>query len=120
MIHQAKSLRAFIGAKDFKESRSFYRELGFQESIISEKMSLFTVDQLGFYLQDYYVKDWLDNFMMFLEVDSVDRYWQELQQLQLPEKYPLARLEKVREDDWGKVCFLHDPSGALWHFGEFY
>jgi len=21
---------------------------------------------------------------------------------------------------WGKECFLHDPSGILWHFGEFF
>jgi predicted lactoylglutathione lyase len=36
MIHQAKSIRAFIGAKDFKISRSFYQDLGFKESVISK------------------------------------------------------------------------------------
>src|SRR4029077_9523211 len=34
MKHAAKSIRAFIGAKNFGESRQFYKELGFEESPI--------------------------------------------------------------------------------------
>jgi catechol 2,3-dioxygenase-like lactoylglutathione lyase family enzyme len=120
MKHVAKSIRAFIGAKDFEESRLFYKELGFEESVISNSMSYFKVtDTLGFYLQNAYVKDWIDNSMIFLEVDDVNRYWNELQNLGLPQKYKNARLTSIREESWGKECFLHDPSGILWHFGEF-
>ncbi len=25
----------------------------------------------------------------------------------------------IQKYDWGKECFLHDPSGILWHIGEF-
>ena len=121
MKHHAKSIRAFIGAIDFEESRRFYTELGFEESIVSKRMSYFKVtDVLGFYLQHAYVKDWVDNTMLFLEVDSVDRYWNELQNLDLHEKYKNVKLTAIREETWGKECFLHDPSGILWHFGEFY
>jgi len=28
-------------------------------------------------------------------------------------------LTPVRNDYWGRECFMHDPSGILWHFGEF-
>jgi len=121
MKHAAKSIRAFIGAIHFDESRLFYKELGFEESILSKDMSYFRVtDQLGFYLQNAYVKDWVDNTMLFLEVDDVDRYWDELQSLGLPEKYKNVRLTPIRKETWGKECFMHDPSGILWHFGEFY
>lgn len=52
-----KSIRTFIGTKDFEESKQFYKELGFTESVIDKKMSYIRVnDRLGFYLQDYYVK----------------------------------------------------------------
>jgi len=120
MKHSAKSIRAFIGAKNFEESRLFYKELGFEESPISKDMSLFKVtDKLGFYLQDAYVKDWIDNLMLFLEVDDVNRYWKELQSLELPKKFKTVKLTPIREEDWGRECFLHDPSGVLWHFGEF-
>jgi len=121
MKHVAKSIRSFVGAKNFEESRSFYKELGFEESLISKDLSYFRVtDKLGFYLQNAYVKDWIDNLMIFLEVDDVDRYWNELQTLGLDQKFKNVRLTSIREESWGKECFLHDPSGILWHFGEFY
>ncbi|HEY9003678.1 MAG TPA: glyoxalase [Mucilaginibacter sp.] len=120
MKHQAKSIRPFIGAKDFDLSRSFYRDMGFEEFVISPNMSLFKINELGFYLQNGYVKDWVDNTMVFIEVDDADRYFKELSALNLKEKYENIRLTPVRVDYWGKECFIHDPSGILWHFGEFF
>ena len=117
--HNAKSIRPFIGAKDFKISRQFYSDLGFDESVVSESMSLFRVGQLGFYLQNACVKDWVDNTMLFLEVDDVERHWMELKTLDLPGRYRNVRLTSIRIEPWGKEYFLHDPSGILWHFGEF-
>jgi hypothetical protein len=119
MQHNAQSIRPFIGAENFELSRSFYRDLGFEEVILEPKMSLFKTNAIGFYLQDTYVKDWIDNTMLFLEVDNADRYWNELVALDLPAKYKTVRLTPVRTMHWGKECFLHDPSGILWHFGEF-
>ena len=119
MEHKAKSIRPFIGAENFEISRSFYRDLGFGESVLSHNMSYFKTEGLGFYLQDAYVKDWIDNLMIFLEVDDVDRYWNELIALDHPAKYKGVRLTPIRIDYWGKECFMHDPSGILWHFGEF-
>jgi len=120
MEHHAKSIRPFIGAKDFSLSRSFYRDMGFEEVVISPAMSLFKISEIGFYLQNAYVKDWVDNTMVFLEVDDADRYFEELSALNLAEKYENVRLKPVRVDYWGKECFVHDPSGVLWHFGEFF
>jgi hypothetical protein len=120
MKHSAKSVRAFIGALNFEESRSFYKDLGFKESILSTAMSYFSISPaLGFYLQNAYVKDWVDNTMLFLEVDDVNAYYKELQNLALDKKYKTVRFTPIKENDWGKECFMHDPSGILWHFGEF-
>ena len=119
MNHKAISIRPFIGAKDYELSRSFYSDLGFEESILSHSMSLFKTNRIGFYLQNAYVRDWIDNTMVFLEVDDVDRYWNDLLALDLTTKYPGVKLVPVRKYDWGKECFLHDPSGILWHFGQF-
>jgi len=119
MEHKAISIRPFIGAKNFEVSRSFYRDLGFEESILATNMSLFKTEGLGFYLQDAYVQDWIDNSMIFLEVDDVNCYWNELLALDLTTKYKHVKLMPIREQDWGRECFLHDPSGILWHFGEF-
>ena len=118
-MEQSKSIRPFIGAKNFERSRSFYRDLGFEEIILFPNMSLFKNGVLGFYLQDAYVKDWIDNTMVFLEVADVEKYWQQLLALGLPEKYPGVRLVPIQHHTWGRECFVHDPSGVLWHFGEF-
>jgi len=119
MEHHAISIRPFIGAKNFGLSRSFYQDLGFEESVLTPTMSYFKTRGLGFYLQDAYVQDWIDNSMIFLEVEDVERHWNELLALDLTAKYKNVRLTPIREMDWGKECFLHDPSGILWHFGEF-
>ena len=119
MEHKSKSIRPFIGAKDFKLSRNFYLDLGFEESILFPTMSYFKTDGLGFYLQDAYVKDWIDNTMVFMEVEDVGRYWKELATLDLTSKYAGVKLVPIRVHDWGRECYLHDPSGILWHFGEF-
>jgi hypothetical protein len=85
MKHIAKSIRTFVGAMNYEESKSFYRELGFEEFVISHDMSHFRVcETLGFYLQDYYVKDLVNNSMIFLEVNKVEQYLDELQKLGLP------------------------------------
>ena len=119
MKHNAVSIRPFIGAKNFELSRSFYQDLGFQETILFHNMSLFKTEGLGFYLQDAYVRDWIENSMVFLEVQDVDRFWNELVALNLATKYETVKLTPIRKYEWGRECFLHDPSGVLWHFGEF-
>ena len=119
MNHKALSIRPFIGAKDYALTRNFYRDLGFTEHVLFPDMSLFETEGIGFYLQNAYVADWIDNTMVFLEVDDVDRYYKELSALQLTTRYPGVRLTGIKNNDWGRECFLHDPSGVLWHFGQF-
>jgi hypothetical protein len=120
MQHKSKSIRPFIGSKNFKISRNFYQDLGFEEIIISHDMSYFQSGEMGFYLQDAYVKDWIDNTMIFMEVEDVKRFWNELLTLNLPSKYEGVRIVPIREESWGRECFVHDPAGVLWHFGEFF
>jgi len=119
--HQFKSIRSFIGAKDFDVSRSFYKDLGFTEIILSENMSVFKIDEkLSFYLQKAYVKNWEDNSMIFLEVEDLEFYLEKLKAKKISEKYPKVRVSEIVNNDWGKEFFVHDPSGILWHMGCFY
>jgi len=113
------SIRPFIGAKDYQLSRNFYRDLGFEEIELGSHMCVFKFGSLAFYLQNAYVKDWVDNTMIFVEVEDVDQYYEELKALNFSSKYPTAKLTPIRREDWGSECFVHDPSGILWHFGSF-
>ncbi|UZD21523.1 VOC family protein [Algoriphagus halophytocola] len=121
MIHPAKSIRTFLGAKNYAESRRFYEVLGFEVRPISENMCLVRIkDQFYFYLQDYYVKAWCENSMVFLEIEGdLESYWEAIKILGLPDKFPGVKLSEIVKNDWGNEFFLHDPAGNLWHFGIF-
>lgn len=82
-------------------------------------MSYFYMDEFGFYLQDAYVKDWIDNSMIFFEVENLVSTLNYIRSLKLTEKYDNVRLSEIVYNDWGNEFFLHDPSGILWHFGNF-
>lgn len=115
-----KDVRTFIGAKHFDESRRFYRDLGYKEIEIDPKMSFFNVNEkFGFYLQDYYVKDWVNNSMVFVEVDDIESCEKELLELGLHHRYKHVRFTEIKTFDHGRQVFMHDPSGVLWHFCEF-
>ena len=114
-----KSIRPFIGAKDFAISRAFYREMGFEEVLLPPKMALFKKGDFGFYLQDAYVKDRVDNTMIFLEVENLEAHLEHLKSLNLPQKFEGVRVSELVHNDWGSEYFVHDPSGILWHIGSF-
>ncbi len=120
MEYSAINIRAFIGAKDFEESKEFYTKLGFQIVEIPGKMVLVKVNEkLSFYLQEYYQKKWVQNSMLFLEVDNIEICHTDLLSRDLVSQYKFAKLSEIKSFDWGRECFLHDPSGVLWHFCEF-
>lgn len=117
---KTKSIRPFIGSKDFDTSRAFYKELGFEEAYTSKNMIYFRIDdRVGFYLQRAYVKDWINNTMIFWEVENLDLQFSAIKELNLPTKFPGVKLAPIQNLDGGREFFLHDPSGVLWHIGEF-
>mgnify|MGYP000070708955 CR=1 FL=1 len=116
---ETKSVRPFIGTSDFERSRSFYSYIGFDETPIDSKMSVFKNKGAIFYLQDYYVKDWIDNTMLFWEVENLDEVLKHFQSLELKKHFPNSRLSCIVDNDWGREFFLHDPDNILWHIGSF-
>ena len=121
MTHHCKSIRPFIGAADYEESRAFYRAMGFTEVVLSHNMCYFCIkDQTGFYLQDAYVKDWVDNTMLFMEVEDTSSHREALLSLELQNQFQKVRISDIVDQHWGREYFVHDPSGILWHIGEFH
>ncbi len=114
-----KSIRPFIGAKDYKISKAFYRDFGFEEIPISVNMSYFRKEDFGFYLQDYYHKDWIENSMLFLEVSDVSAYHSEVKKRKLKSNFKGVKISEIVKQDWGQEFFMHDPAGVLWHIGAF-
>lgn len=112
-------LRPFIPAKDFAVSRAFYKDLGAKELWTSDDMVLLELGDSQFYLQDAYVKAWAENTMLFLNVPELEQCWDELQALDLVNRYPGIRWKKPTDYDWGlREIHLIDPAGVLWHFAK--
>ncbi len=64
-------------------------------------MSYFKVfGQFGFHLQDAYIEGWVNNTMIFLEMDDLDDYLKSVQKLNPLEKYAKVRLSSIKESEW--------------------
>jgi len=112
-------LRPFIPSKDFAVSRAFYKDLGATELWSSNDMVLLQLGDSQFYLQAYYVKAWAENTMLFLNVPDLDLCWQELQALNLVNRYSGIRWKQPTDYEWGlREIHLIDPAGVLWHFAH--
>ena len=120
MALSIRSIRPFLGSRDFLLSCRFYRELGFEEISLEKGFSLFQRGSFAFYLQDAFVSDWVNNTMVFAEIESPEAYLKELQEKNLERIFPGVRIESMVIRPWGKEFFVHDPSGILWHFGSFF
>lgn len=112
-------LRPFIGAKNYAVSRAFYRDMGFEETVISNNLSLFQTDKLGFYLQDYFSKEWVENTMLFLEVNDVMKVFEDIKALELNKKYSGVEIRSMKKEPWGNVFYIIDPAGILLHVAQF-
>jgi hypothetical protein len=119
MMSGHQRIRPFLGSRDFSLSRRFYQAVGFRELEVSKDMVAFNGGPVWFYLQDYYVKDWVENTMVFLEVADLDRRHRDLTALNLPDDFPGVRISAIQDNDWGREFFMHDPAGNLWHIGTF-
>jgi len=110
--------RPFVPAKDFALSKRFYRALGF-ELLLDGEVAIFGTGSSSFILQNYFNKDWADNFMMPLMVDDLDPWWEHLNSLDLPNQFPGTSLRPPAVQPWGlRIAYLVDPSGVLWHIAQ--
>jgi hypothetical protein len=112
-------LKTFVPAKDFAVSRRFYAELGFTENWVSEQVAELQVGAFRFLLQNYYVQQFAENFMMHLMVDDADTWWKHIDTIKLAEKYPGIMAKAPAVQPWGlRVLYLSDPTGVLWHIAD--
>jgi len=87
MKHIAISIRPFIGAKDFELSRAFMATGALRKVSLIAVCLISELKQLGFIYKKAYVRGWVDNTMVFLEVKDLNLYWKELLALDLTAKY---------------------------------
>jgi hypothetical protein len=73
-------------ARDFGRSKAFYKALGFP-NVLDGEVAIVGAGSGGFIFQNYYQKDWDENFMMQLMVDDLDAWWAFIEGLDLPGRF---------------------------------
>lgn len=120
-MHNLKvnALRVFVPAKDYDVSTRFYEDLGFEVAWAADEVKEMRIEGFSFLLQNYYQKEWADNFMMQLKVSDLDAWWELIVEKDLVARYEGTRARKPTVYPWGlREIHLIDPSGVLWHIAQ--
>lgn len=112
------AMRPMVPAKDFAISKQFYCDLGFQPKMLNEGLAELSLGACSFLLQNHYVRDWADNFVVHLYVSDVQPWWDRIVGADLAARYGV-RTRAPHRAEWGAtVVHLIDPAGVLWWFHE--
>ncbi len=120
MSLKVKKLRVFVPAKDFDESIRFYKALGFKKNWQHEdRLAEMQIGRVRIWLQNYYVKEWAENFMISIEVEDAAGWWRHINDLIVQDKFDNIRVKPPKEEPWGAlITYCWDPSGVLIHFSQ--
>src|SRR5581483_8762045 len=119
MVPSVTDIKAFVPAKDYALSKAFYTDLGFTINWGNDQIAEMQIGSSRFLLQPFYVAQHAGNFMMTLNVDDADAWWEHIQHQQIAKKYPGIMCKPPAVQPWGiRVLYLSDPSGVLWHIAE--
>jgi len=111
-----KALRPFVPAKDFEISKQFYADLGFRVEPLGDSIAAMHLASHSFLLQDFYVEQWAENFVMHMLVDDLDAWWEHLTSLNVASRYGVKSPRAPKLESWGlNVAYMFDPAGVLWH-----
>ena len=111
-------LKAFVPAKDFELSKQFYQDIGFTLASDADGIAYFHYENVSFLLQNFYMKELAENFMMHLLVENVDAWWSKIKESQIAKKYGVKILPPEQRPWRMRDFVLLDPSGVLWRIAE--
>ena len=114
----AIEIKAFVPARDFELSKKFYLDLGFEVPWSDSQLAYVRFQNCSFLLQNFYIKEHAENFVMHLLVESADSWWEKIQSSGIVDKYATF-LSSPEDRDWKMRDFtINDPSGILWRIGN--
>jgi predicted lactoylglutathione lyase len=113
MALSIKNFKVYMPAKDFALSKRFYTALGFNLSEGWGGTADFELNGNWFRLQDYYVKDWAENFMVVIGVDDAEAWHQHVRKVVESGEFDNVRIKPPETVDRFLVLHVTDPSGVL-------
>ena len=108
-----KSINTYVPAENFEESKQFYTDLGFELTVGWGGTFDCRLGGALFRLQNYYVKDWAENFMMKFEVDDARAWYEHVKPIIDSGRYKNARVGAPEMTGDTTIVHVHDPCGVL-------
>lgn len=117
---KALDVKVFVPAKDFQLSLQFYTTLGWQLNWEHDGgLAELELGDSRFFLQNYYAKDWAENFMLYIPVADVQAWFEHISQILTQYDFPGTRVSPPKLESHGaRVCYVWDPCGVLLHFAQ--
>jgi len=119
MKQSVLDVKPFIGSKEFTQSRDFYVAMGWTLVFDNSELARLELEGHGFYLQNYYQKQWCDNTMLHIAVENAQYWYEHVTKLLDTGLYGNSRVRKPTKQDSGEfVTFVWDPAGILLQFAQ--
>ncbi len=106
-------LKAYVPPRDFEESKRFYQALGFSMSEGWGGTADFELSGHRFRLQNYYNKDWAENFMFVMGVTDIEAWHQRAKNVVDSGVFSNVRFAPPEQVDGAQVLHIWDPCGVL-------
>ena len=111
-------IKAFVPARDFELSKQFYAAAGFTMAFSSEELPYFHHGHWSFLLQNFFVKELAENFVMHLLVETFDHWHVHIAAQGLVERFGV-KIGAPADRPWAMRDFTFlDPSGVLWRIAQ--
>lgn len=112
------SLSPFVpSGGNFEKSKQLFVELGFKISWDAGDYVGFESGNCNFILQKFDNKEFAENFMLSVNIDSAEAFWKEVNDKQLAQKFGV-RFSPPCKVPYGVEVNLIDLAGVCWHFVE--
>ena len=112
----ARRTAVWLPCRDQDESERFYTALCGDPVERAGGFVMFHLAETALWLQDYYVKDWAENLVLYVGVGDADAWHAHLRSMRA-DGFPHLRIDGPVDQPWGqRVVTTWDPAGVLLHF----
>lgn len=115
----ALDVKVFVPSKDLDVSQRFYEAVGWRCNWRVDGLAELELADKRLYLQQFYAKEWAENFMIYIDVDDVDAWFMHLSRIVDSGEFENVRVKPPTIESYGaKVTYAYDPCGVLLHFAQ--
>lgn len=118
-MSDALDLKVFVPTRDHARSIEFYQALGWTCNWRVDGLAELELAGVRLYFQDFYAKEWADNFMIYIDVDDVDAWYERARDIVDSGRFEGTRAKPLALQPHGDiVANVWDPCSVLLHFAQ--